>query len=215
MRPAAAAAVTLLFIASPIAGARAADDECPAEGAASDRTRADPDLNRLKNREDVPAKFEPVTFEEILQLPAPPRRSQKEHRRRWPRETLQEIQKSEQRAVSLEGFLRDARVEGKESTNCYEETDRDFHLWLAPKADDRKASAIVVEVTPRVRAKHAAWSIKNLKRFVKDHAKVRVSGMAMLDPEHPEQLGRTRATLWELHPVLQIDVWSNGTWRTL
>jgi hypothetical protein len=32
----------------------------------------------------------------------------------------------------------------------------------------------------------------------------------MLDQEHPEQLGQTRVTLWEIHPIMQVDVDKSG-----
>jgi hypothetical protein len=38
----------------------------------------------------------------------------------------------------------------------------------------------------------------------------------MLDPEHPDQVGKVLASLWEIHPVMQIEVHnSNGQWITL
>jgi len=37
----------------------------------------------------------------------------------------------------------------------------------------------------------------------------------MLDPEHPDQVGRTRAILWEIHPILKIEVWSGNRWQEL
>jgi hypothetical protein len=37
----------------------------------------------------------------------------------------------------------------------------------------------------------------------------------MLDPEHPEQLGKTRGTLWEIHPVMRIEVRRGGRWGDL
>jgi hypothetical protein len=30
---------------------------------------------------------------------------------------------------------------------------------------------------------------------------VRIRGWLMLDQEHPEQIGKTRGTLWEIHPI--------------
>ena len=48
-----------------------------------------------------------------------------------------------------------------------------------------------------------------------NHVQVRISGWLFFDPEHPDQLGVTRATLWEIHPVMQIDVNQNGRWIPL
>ena len=40
-------------------------------------------------------------------------------------------------------------------------------------------------------------------------------GWSMLDQEHPEQLNQTRGTLWEIHPIMQIEVQQNGSWVPL
>jgi len=39
-----------------------------------------------------------------------------------------------------------------------------------------------------------------------DSLAVRISGWLMLDPEHPDQLGKTRGTIWEIHPVMKLKV---------
>ena len=45
---------------------------------------------------------------------------------------------------------------------------------------------------------------------------VRISGWTMLDPEHPDQVGKTRGTIWEIHPVMRLDVMqAGGGWRAL
>jgi hypothetical protein len=37
----------------------------------------------------------------------------------------------------------------------------------------------------------------------------------MMDPEHPDQIGKTRGTIWEIHPIMQIETRSGGTWKPL
>jgi hypothetical protein len=66
--------------------------------------------------------------------------------------------------------------------------------------------SIVAEVTPRLRAKHPKWTANAFNRLAQKHSRVRISGWLMLDQEHPEQLQQTRATLWEIHPIMQIEV---------
>ena len=45
---------------------------------------------------------------------------------------------------------------------------------------------------------------------------VRVGGWLFLDPEHPDQIGRTRVTIWEVHPVVTWDVQTPaGDWVPL
>jgi hypothetical protein len=44
---------------------------------------------------------------------------------------------------------------------------------------------------------------------------VRISGWTMLDPEHPDQVDNTRGTIWEIHPIMQIEVQQQGRWVAL
>ena len=37
----------------------------------------------------------------------------------------------------------------------------------------------------------------------------------MVDPEHRNHLGKFRSTLWEIHPITKIEVFSNGEWINL
>jgi hypothetical protein len=37
----------------------------------------------------------------------------------------------------------------------------------------------------------------------------------MYDFEHPEQLGKTRATLWEIHPILKTEVRDGKEWKNV
>ncbi|HEX8946148.1 MAG TPA: hypothetical protein VF785_23635, partial [Gemmatimonadaceae bacterium] len=46
--------------------------------------------------------------------------------------------------------------------------------------------------------------------------RVRIRGWLMLDQMHPESVGHSRATLWEIHPIMHLD-WreSRGRWISL
>ena len=103
---------------------------------------------------------------------------------------------------------------GPEATNCHgaDASFRDWHLWLAPTPGKDRRRSIVVETTPAVRANHPTWSLNAIHKLVRDSTLVRVSGWLMLDPEHPEQLGKTRGTLWEIHPVMKIEMFIDGNW---
>ncbi len=184
---------------------------CPPEGVGGD-----PALNRFKNRVEVPGEFEPLRFQELRDLDVPEGVSKK-YRAAWPQAAREVVEAQEQRAVQVVGYLLKVKLEGQESPNCYSDDSRlrDFHIWLANSTDDDRADAVVVEVTPRIRAQHPSWSLTNLRRLVSQQSRARISGWLMLDPEHPDQVGRTRATLWEIHPVLKIEVWSGNTWREL
>ncbi len=188
---------------------------CPVEGDATAMTRSDPDLNVLKNRTTVPTDgFKPMHFDDLAQQEVPDGVSKK-HRAKWPEETLTAVKSEEMRAIQVSGFLLKKKLEGPEGPNCHstDQSDRDFHIWLANTSEDERADAIVVEVTPRVRAEHPNWTSTNLGRLITNKTKVRISGWILLDPEHPDQVGKTRATVWEIHPILKIEVFSTGKWQ--
>ena len=183
---------------------------CPGDGDGGDR-----ELNRFKNRVDT-AAWVPTPFATILDLGWPPaivRRS----RATWSRSAARRVASSEGRAVVVEGYFVGAKVEGPESTNCHgaESKFRDWHLWLASSPGKDRRRSIVVETTPVIRARHPEWKIGDIHRLVRDSTRVRVSGWLLLDPEHPDQLGKTRGTLWEIHPVMRIEVWTEGRWREI
>src|SRR5439155_8976739 len=127
--------------------------------------------------------------------------------------------------LTLVGYLAGVRLEGPESTNCGEQAAnrRDFHVWLVgaraqrmPNSQlyDRRRS-VVIEVSPRLREQHTQWTTTALRRLVGTNTQVRISGWLMLDQEHPEQIGKTRGTLWEIHPITKIEAFTDGQWIDL
>jgi hypothetical protein len=64
----------------------------------------------------------------------------------------------------------------------------------------------VVEVSPRLVPVHPLWRLEKLNELVQNQLPVRISGWRMWDQEHPEQIGQTRGTLWEIHPIHRIEV---------
>ena len=184
---------------------------CPAEG---DNPRQ-AELNRLKNRVDE-GEYVPVTFDSVAGL-AWPQSVERLPRDKWPSADASEVERYEGTPVAVEGYLAGARQEGPESPNCHGDDPqfRDFHVWLVKNAEDDRSRSIVVEVTPRVRANHPNWRTDLLGQIVKKDQRVRISGWLMLDPEHPDQVGKTRGTIWEIHPIMQIEVNQNGQWTPL
>jgi hypothetical protein len=178
---------------------------CPADGDGGDR-----ELNRLKNRIDS-AAWKPIPFETVLDLPWPAdvtRRARAE----WGTSDSIAVDRHEGLPVSIEGFFVAAKQEGPEATNCHgaDRTFRDWHIWLAAEPGKNRRRSIVVETTPAIRAVHPEWSLTTIHQLVRDSIPVRVSGWLLLDQEHPEQLGKTRGTLWEIHPVMEIEIKRNG-----
>jgi hypothetical protein len=183
---------------------------CPPEGDGGDR-----ELNRLKNRIDSGA-WKPTSLETILQFRWPSEVTRRT-RAEWSRSDSVAVAKREGLPIAVEGYLVGAKQEGPEATNCHgaDRTFRDWHIWLATEPGKDRRRSIVVEATPAVRATHPEWSLAMIHKLVRDSTPVRVSGWLLFDQEHPEQLGKTRGTLWEIHPVLRIEVRRGDRWEGL
>ena len=104
-------------------------------------------------------------------------------------------------ATPAQAVLLGFKQEGPESPNCYEDDLHDFHMWMgsetASTAKARTAlrdESVVVEPTPRMQEKHPSWTKENLQTIV--GKRIRVTGWLMFDSEHPNQIGKTRATLF-------------------
>lgn len=197
--------------------------QCPPEGdATSPNSPSDAQLNRLKNRVDT-ANFIRTDLAAISRLPAPAGSTRKK-RTGWTQSQRDAIAPYEGTPVSVEGYLAvvdnnaGGRIEREESCNCHVADARfyDFHLWLLAAANDSRDKAVVVEVTPPVRSRHAQWTLPNLTKIARAQQKIRVSGWLVFDQEHPEQIGKTRSTLWEIHPIIKIEYQNpNGSWTEL
>jgi hypothetical protein len=162
----------------------------------------------------------------------------------WPEKYADEfdiISTFEGLAVQMEGYVAldrrysppqyGAQEEGPESTNCEAPKHQgDVHVWITPRPKQNMTHAIVVELTPRVRdALHfddSATQAAKLVAAAKRGLKVRVSGWLLFDEDHPEQLGdryqadgkklrQRRATLWEIHPVMLVEVDDGTGWHDL
>jgi hypothetical protein len=188
---------------------------CPASGEGGD-----PDLNTLKNRDDLPADggWVPVWLDAILALPVPPETTRQ--MRNWPEASREEVFRYAGAPVRTEGFLIEVSRSSGESCNCnrdeYGDPDEvDFHVVLA-LAGDTFDRAVVTEVTPRIRAGHPGWTLAALRDQLAGETPVRLSGWLMLDTEHqPDVEDGARGTRWEIHPIMEIEVLRNGEWTPL
>jgi hypothetical protein len=184
---------------------------CPPEG-----DGGDPQLNLLKNRVDDAASYTLVNFDAVEKL-AWPSTIERKDRANWSDADTVSVARYEGIPIAVEGYLFDAKQSGSESTNCHA-TDADlsdWHVWLTKGPNDDRTNSIVVETTPRVRDFHPNWTLQNLRPAINAHLRVRISGWLFLDPEHPDQVGNTRGTIWEIHPIMRIDIQQNGQWVTL
>jgi hypothetical protein len=107
------------------------------------------------------------------------------------------------------------RQEGPESVNCHRNDLYDCHTWLSDSQGASKAQSFVAEVTPRWRASNPGWRLQNLAPLVNQGAKFRITGWLLFDQEHPEQIAKFRATLWEIRPITKIQVSTSGKWIEL
>jgi hypothetical protein len=137
------------------------------------------------------------------------------------------------------GYLYAVEPEGAESSNCQlakdppDYQDVDYHIFIGfdPAVGKKlqeghaitsaeKHQSMVVEMTPHYReAFHTEWSVKALKDVIGQQ--VRVLGQLMVDNEHfvpgqdcgidPSKEKCWRASVWELHPVVDFRVCDAGS----
>jgi hypothetical protein len=172
-------------------------------------------LNRRKNRVDE-GMWRDTPWRVIARLPWP-REAALRFRNQWTAGEQRAVARYEGAPVRVQGYLLGFRLEGREPPNCYSNDPdaRDFHMWLAELPNESRKRAIVVEITPRVRVHHPTWTAERLAWLRETHAPVRVSGWLLLDQMHPERVGGNRQTLWEVHPILAIDVQRASGWVPL
>ncbi len=182
--------------------------DCPADG-----DGGDPALNRLKNRTDQPRTTLPMSVPQIIELKLAHTRLA---RSRWSAAQQQVIADLEGRGVVVVGWLVGVKEEGPEASNCHGDghDQHDFHMYLANEPGAPKAETVVIEITPRQH--DARWTLAAMRRLVRERTMVRVTGWLMYDQEHEADIGRSRGTVWEIHPVTGIEVqMGNGGWTRI
>jgi len=182
---------------------------CPATGDGGDRQ-----LNGRKNRVDR-GPWSALPLDTLLGLPWP-RTTDRRDRAGWSAADTAAVAAVEGSPVQVEGYLAGVKVESTESMDCHSAADVDYHLWLVSGPAEDRSRSLVAEITPRVRADHPGWDSTRIRPLVDGHTRVRLAGWLLLDQEHPEQLGATRATLWEIHPIVDFAVQQpDGSWQAL
>ena len=189
------------------------------EGCGPAGSQPDYVLNRRKNRVDEPADggYLAVPWSVIARLPYPTW-SVIRFRNQWTQSETRDVARYEGAAIETEGYLAGYHLEIPEPPNCYslEARHKDFHLWLSQKPGESRDESVVIELTPRVRVHHPAWTRERLNALRASQVRLRISGWLMLDQMHPEEVERKRGTLWEVHPVMQLE-WQrpDSTWISL
>lgn len=182
---------------------------CPPEGDGGDSQS-----NFLKNRVDD-GDYVPVSFDAIASL-SWPKDVEGRDQDNWSAEDTATIAHYEGIPVMVEGYLTAATESGPESTNCHGTSNDmvDWHVSLVKNPGEDRSQAIVTETTPRIRARHK-WNLDLLRQIIDNQEKIRISGWLFFDPEHPDHIGKYRITLWEIHPIMQIEVFRDGHWIAL
>ena len=185
-------------------------------GVGVEGTGGDRDLNREKNRFDAPKTFADLGAEDIINIPDGQLiEAGRKKRANWSGDARDYASQEESQGVRLTGYLIAVRESGPESCNGYSDSLRDFHIWIADNPDTWKSDAVIVEMTPRWKSVHPEWQLRTVERLADRHAKVRASGWLMWDEEHPEEVGKSRGSQWEVHPVTNFEIYSDGTWQPL
>jgi hypothetical protein len=185
------------------------DGECGPTGDGGDTF-----TNLRKNRTDAAPSYHEVTWKAIQSLPYP---NAAKSLAQWTPAEMAQIQPYEGVPVTVVGYIVKIKVEdggAGESTNCHfaNPDEVDWHVPFAEHTGDAEATSVVIETTPRIRKSHPNWTPEKLASWVGSQAPVRVSGWTLFDPEHRAHLGKFRSTLWEVHPVIKIEVFKNGQW---
>jgi hypothetical protein len=175
--------------------------------------KRDKGTNRLKNRTDIPSAYHAVVWSAIAGLAYP--RPAPKSRENFTDEQRAEIEQFEGAAVQTVGYVVAIKPQkgNSESCNCGRkgEAATDWHIALVEHPGDGEATSVVVEPTPRIKKKHPKWTKANLEPWLNQDLPVRMSGWLLFDPQHTNHLGKYRSTLWEIHPITQIEVWDDDT----
>lgn len=174
--------------------------ECPAEGCGE--YAIDRELNKLKNRVTEPASFTPLSIDELINL-------QKFEPESWtPDRERSSLSKWEDTGVTTHGYLLRVRQGPIESANCQlgGVNNSSWVLSLVQSRNDTREQSVTAQISPRHRP--AGWDFEKLEALAKDDAYIRVSGWLLLNTAQLNQrsFGKLRATNWEIHPVMQIEV---------
>lgn len=186
------------------------DGDCPWNG-----NGADPDTFVRKNRSDVPddSAYHDVKWSAIHDLPFP---TDRPLRVNWTPVHLQEIARYEGVPIRTVGYIAAYKPQSGhgEGTNCgfTLPSETDTHMALVGTFGDAEGDSVVIEFTPRFLQSHPNWNRQILSKYVNANTQVRISGWLLLDPDHRNHLDRYRHTLWEIHPITKIEVFSNGQW---
>lgn len=182
---------------------------CPPQGSGGD-----PALNARENRIDdvASSKYNPVSLDTLIGLTYPGQVSNRA-RSSWPSNSAKQIAQDEGVAIQTTGYVVAVRYIGKEPVNCNSASNANYYLWISDNASDPPELAMVVVITPRILAQRPGWTQATIRSLAGVY--IRVSGWLLFDNQPSPQLGLSRSTYWELHPVMHIDVDQQSQWHNI
>jgi len=150
------------------------------------------------------------------------------------RKPLQDL--GEGKLIRMKAFLIEAHhadLGGGESVNCKGKTEEfnDVHIAFGAQADTQECASVTAEISPHYRpaswneiGHYEIWS-SSTKKYTPDPAMVarltahpyRVTGQLFFDASHKvcpcgtSNCSPVRASLWEIHPVYNIEVCKAGS----
>ena len=176
----------------------------------------DPELNKEKNRWAMPAAVTQVSVSQIISFPHDALDMMgKEKRSKWTSSASDQASANENRAVEVIGYLAHVKESGPEACNGHSDIYHDFHLWITESPGEDKNKGIVIEAIPFWKEQFPAWLLLTFEKLASQNAKVRVSGWVLWDEEHGDEVGKSRGSLWEVHPFTKFEVFSGGKWVEL
>ncbi len=211
------------------------DQSCGIEGKATSPPNSKTQ-NRVKNNfcaSGTPETFTPQMLIDLQQNTAVPAGYQKEPSDRTALDQLGEGKVVRMKAYLLEAHHADlgSGPDSGESVNCNNGTPpfNDIHIALGPKPSTQECASVTAEISPHYRP--ATWDeIGNFEVYgggkytvnpgmasrLQGHP-YRITGQLFFDASHePCPCGTTqceplRSSLWEIHPVYQVEVCKAGT----
>jgi hypothetical protein len=150
-------------------------------------------LLRQKRRLAIPPTYTPLTWEEFLHLPEPPKA--------YGSADWAMVRRYSAQAVSLEAYIAEVR----------RMPDGDVHVHLRPTPSPQcfpkghRETQIVSEVTPNFQPPATGWSYAVLRELCEGQRRVRIAGWLLHDFPWTGH-HQWRATSWEIHPVTRLEV---------
>lgn len=176
----------------------------------------DPTLNELKNRDVAPDSYATRALSDIIANEPASVVSMGAHARStWTSEALAAVRDWEATGASVEGRLIAIVTQGPEACNCHSPNDVDMHMWIAtqPSKAAKPLESMIVEISPRTPSLQAAHD--KLVQLANTGTLVRIGGWMLWDEEHGSNVGKSRGTLWEIHPIHKIEVHTASGWKDI